>query len=116
MRKLATSLAVAFLLAACTWSGTYLAPPPDATGDSSAISQDMTSCESVARTGQSLSSQDLQLVDGKETARLFMSGRLVVNPDGNPAFHQSLVPQRESAYADRYAVCLLKRGYTWQEK
>jgi hypothetical protein len=115
MQKAVATILVSYVLTACSFSGTYLEPPPSKS-ESDAITADMDACLSEAREPRELTVQEQMLIAGKDTARLFMNGRLVVNPEGKPALHQSAFPQSSNHMADRYAVCLLKRGYTWAQK
>lgn len=102
-------------LSACAYSGTFLEPPPTR-GATKDINADMRACMLEAAAARELTAPERQLIAGKETSRLFMEGHPVVNPDGKPALHQSAFPQSANAAADLYALCLLKRGYTWQTK
>ena len=100
----------ALSIAGCAYRGTVLAPPTPQTQ----IGQDVRACFSEAAAPRVLSAPERALIAGKDTARFFMNGRPVVNPDGVPALHQSVLPQTSNEQADRYAVCLLSRGYKWQ--
>jgi hypothetical protein len=102
-------------LSACAYSGTFL-EPPTLRASAPGINSDMRACMSEAATPRELTASERELIAGKETARFFMQGRPVVSPEGKPALHQSALPQSSNEAADRYAVCLLKRGYTWQTK
>lgn len=106
---------VAELLASCAFSGTYLEPPASH-GAPSAVNIDMDACLAEAGTPRELSSEERRLIEGKETSRLFMHGQPVVSPDGKPALQQSAFPSSNDPFADRYAVCLLRRGYSWRQK
>ena len=99
--------------AGCAYRGTVLAPPATRLSQTQ-VGEDMRACLAESSKPRVINSAERELVAGKETARLFMNGRPVVNPDGNPALHQSLLPQSANEQADRYAVCLLSRGYKWQ--
>lgn len=105
----------AIILSGCGFSGTFLEPPA-----SRSLAQDMNAdmraCISRAAAPAALTASERELIAGRETARFFMAGRPVVSPEGKPALHQSALPQFSTDTADRYAVCLLKRGYTWQTK
>lgn len=101
-------------LAACSFSGTYL-EPPESSGTTSDVNRDIRACMSEAYTMRDLTPAERDLILGKETARFFMNGRPVVTPEGKPALHQSLIPQSTNQAADRYAVCLINRGYKWEE-
>ena len=102
-------------LTACTFSGIYL-EPPQSNSTSDTIAVDMQACVYEAQAPRELTAEEQALIDGKETARLFMNGRPVITPDGKPALHQSAFPQPSNKLADRYAVCLLQKGYTWEQK
>lgn len=102
-------------LTACSFSGTYLEPPASR-ASSPDINSDMRACLSEAKVQRELTSEERKLIEGKETARFFMHGRPVVSPEGKPALHQSALPQSSNDVADRYAVCFLKRGYSWEKK
>ena len=114
MRTLST-LVTAFVLTACAYSGTFL-EPPQSHASAQNINADMRACLSEAMVSRELTTSERELIAGKDTSRFFMEGHLVVNPDGRPALHQSAFPQTANPMADRYAVCLLKKGYAWQTK
>jgi hypothetical protein len=101
-------------LTACTFSGTYL-EPPESRATTSDINGDIQDCISVARISRDLTPAERDLISGKETVRFFMNGRPVVTQEGRPALHQSLLPQLSYESADRYAVCLINRGYKWEQ-
>ena len=115
MRKVTFIYAVCVALTSCTYRGTYLEPPVSNTPD---INADISLCLSEAKVERNLTAEERQLIAEKETTRFFMHGRPTVSPEGKPALHQSILPRfnKHTAYADRYAVCLLKLGYTWSEK
>ena len=113
MRNPLLTITTVLSLSACAYSGTFL-EPPSAHAAARDINADIRACMSEAATPRELTASERQLIAGKETSRFFMEGHPVVSPEGKPALHQSAFPQSASAAADRYAVCLLKRGYTWQ--
>lgn len=115
MHKAIMIILASCALTACAFSGTYLEPPSSRSA-SDTITSDMRACLSEARDPRELTAEEQTLIAGKETARLFMNGRPVISPEGKPALHQSVLPQSENQMADRYAVCLLKLGYTWDQK
>lgn len=115
MRNIVLMSIVTIGLSACAFNGTYLEPPTTRASSPDIVS-DMRACLSDARVQRELTPEERNLIEGKETARLFMHGRPVVSPEGKPALHQSVLPQSSNDAADRYAVCLLKRGYSWAEK
>ena len=115
MQKAVAIVLASYVLTACSFSGTYLEPPPSKSA-SDAIMADMKACVSEARDPRELTAEEQTLIAGKDTARFFMNCRLVVTSEGKPAMHQSVLPQTSNDMADRYAVCLLKRGYTWAQK
>ncbi len=112
--RLTIILSIAFVLAGCAFSGIYLDPPTERSLSSN-VEVDIRDCMIEASEERTLTSDELAILEGKETARLFMNGRPVITPDGKPALHQSLFPQPASASADRYALCLLQKGYRWVE-
>jgi len=110
-------IAFAVFLTACAFSGTYLEPPAANTTPSN-MNADMNECLFEANKPVALSQKDIQLIEGKETVRFFMNGRRVVTPGGKPALHQSLIPRlyKTNGLSNRYAVCLIRRGYNWAER
>ena len=101
-------------LTACSFSGTYL-EPPESSSTTLDIDSDIQACMSEAYSQRDLTPAERDLIAGRETARLFMNGRPVVTPEGKPALHQSMIPQSTNQAADRYAVCLINRGYKWEQ-
>ena|GEM_PF-3313746 len=106
---------VAAGLSGCGFSGTFL-EPPTSSASAHGMNADINAFLSEAAAPGVLTASERALVAGRETARFFMAGRAVVTPEGKPALHSSVLPQLSNEAADRYAVCLLKRGYTWQTK
>ena len=101
-------------LTACAFSGTYL-EPPESRATTFDIDGDIRDCMSEAMVNRNLTPAERDLILDKETARFFMSGRPTITPEGRPALHQSLLPQSPNERADRYAVCLINRGYKWEQ-
>jgi len=114
MSKKIFVIVVTLGLAACSFSGTYL-EPPKSSGTTVDINSDIRACMSVAYSERDLTAVERKFISGKETARFFMNGRPVITPDGNPALHQSPIPQKLNQAADRYAVCRINRGYKWEQ-
>lgn len=115
MQQTVAIIIASCLLTACACHGTYLEPPPSISA-ADTITADMHACLSEAREPRELTAEEQTLIADKDTARFFMNGRPVINTEGKPALHQSAFPQSSNHLADRYAVCLLKRGYTWAQK
>jgi hypothetical protein len=76
-----------------------------------------TSCLEEARiVSNPLNDEDRTALGGRATCRLFMNGHPSVTQGGNPAMHGGFIPCTSNEFTDRYALCYLKRGYTWREQ
>ena len=119
---------VAFLLVMSSWVSTALAqnilPPKGAKPD--AVAQDMRTCLATAErvaggSGELLRGLDKELIQGNSTVGFLFEGSLagarLVAPreDGILAPRESFFNAlRSSSRTDPYVVCLLLKGYRWE--
>lgn len=115
MRRVFVPAVAAAVLAACGASSTYLEPPASR-ANSDAIVADMHNCHALAYDPRPLTDAERARIAGYETARLLYRGVPVIGRNGRPTVRESMVPQPADLIADRYAICLLERDYTWQTR
>jgi hypothetical protein len=102
----------------CSSTLVQLAGPPQTSKDK--VTADIRECmgqaHAAVRLGLgALDPADRVLLEGRPTGKFFMHGRPVVTRRGYPGPHTSLLPHPNTEFTDQYVVCLLKKGYRWQE-
>jgi hypothetical protein len=70
---------------------------------------------SEAAEHRSLTSVELELIAGKKPERLMRNGQPFKTPEGYPGQHQLANSGMPMGLADRYVICLLNRGYEWED-
>jgi hypothetical protein len=101
-------------LTACGYTGRYLVPP-ESRATTSDIDSDIMGCMSEAAEYRSLTPAERELIAGKKPERLMLRGQPFKTPEGYPGEHQLANSGMPMDLADRYAVCLLNRGYEWED-
>ena len=117
MQRSAQVVLVFFILGGCTTYPIFELAEP--TGDArESLNSYKNSCLEEARTairsGSRIGDDEKLALEGKPTCQLFMDGHPSVTQGGNPIMRGGF-QCASTEFTDQYAMCYLKRGYSWHE-
>lgn len=117
MQRILHVVLVFFILSGCQSNPRFeLAEPTGAARET--LNSYQNSCLEEARitlrSGISIDDDEKSALEGKSTCQLFMDGHPAVTQGNNPIMIGGF-KCTSSKFTDLYALCYLKRGYSWRE-